>query len=136
MNSFNPSPRTNLFGTACAIAACAALLAIPSVTASAQNTTKSFTVVETGRGYGTLQSAINAIGNRRGTISVAPGTYRQCAVQEAGVITYVSDEPGSAIFERKACEGKAALVLRGTGAEIRGLVFRGIHVSDGNGAGI
>jgi len=93
-------------------------------------------VTETGRSYSSLQSAINAIGNRRGTIAVAPGTYRQCAVQQAGVITYVTEKPGSAVFERKACEGKAALVLRGAGAEVRGLVFRGIYVPDGNGAGI
>ncbi|MEM7666532.1 MAG: right-handed parallel beta-helix repeat-containing protein [Pseudomonadota bacterium] len=112
------------------------MLASPASIATAQTAASSFTVVETGRGYGSLQSAVNAIGNRRGTISVAPGTYRECAVQEAGVITYVTEEPGSAVFERRACEGKAALVLRGTGAEVRGLVFRGIYVSDGNGAGI
>ncbi|MDJ0642460.1 MAG: right-handed parallel beta-helix repeat-containing protein [Erythrobacter sp.] len=104
--------------------------------ALAQSPRGDFTVTETGRSYSSLQSAINAIGNRRGTISIAPGTYRECAVQQAGVVTYVSAKPGSAVFERKACEGKAALVLRGAGAEIRGLVFRGIYVPDGNGAGI
>ncbi|MEM9501778.1 MAG: right-handed parallel beta-helix repeat-containing protein [Pseudomonadota bacterium] len=112
------------------------MLASHASIATAQARASSFTVVETGHGYGSLQGAINAIGNRRGTIVVAPGTYRECAVQEAGVITYVTDEPGSAVFERRACEGKAALVLRGAGAEVRGLVFRGIYVADGNGAGI
>lgn len=119
-----------------ALAISAAMIASPASIATAQPAASSFTVVETGRGYGSLQSAVNAIGNRRGTIAVAPGTYRECAVQEAGVITYVTEEPGSAVFERRACEGKAALVLRGTGAEVRGLVFRGIYVADGNGAGI
>ncbi|MEM6267556.1 MAG: right-handed parallel beta-helix repeat-containing protein, partial [Pseudomonadota bacterium] len=71
-----------------------------------------------------------------GTIRIASGTYRQCAVQQAGVITYVAVEAGSAVFERLACEGKAALVLRGQGADIQGLTFRGIGVPDGNGAGI
>ncbi len=114
----------------------AAGLAVAGGGVMAQSSGGDFTVTETGRSYGSLQSAINAIGNRRGTISIAPGTYRQCAVQQAGVITYVTEKPGSAVFERKACEGKAALVLRGTGSEIRGLVFRGIYVPDGNGAGI
>ncbi len=117
-------------------AVCIAVLAITATASFAQSARGDFTVTETGRSYGSLQSAINAIGNRRGTIAVAPGTYRQCAVQEAGVITYVTEKPGSAVFERKACEGKAALVLRGAGAEVRGLVFRGIYVPDGNGAGI
>ena len=40
------------------------------------------------------------------------------------------------MFEGTACEGKAALVLRGQGSVVDGLVFRGIHVGDGNGAGI
>ena len=114
----------------------AALLALPATSTLAQGSGKAFTVTETGRGYGSLQAAIKAIGNARATIRIAPGTYRQCAVQEAGVITYVSEEPGKAIFDRTACEGKAALVLRGAGAEVRGIVFRGIAVRDGNGAGI
>ncbi|WP_299297285.1 right-handed parallel beta-helix repeat-containing protein [uncultured Erythrobacter sp.] len=122
--------------TAMGAAVCIAVLAITATASFAQSARGDFTVTETGRSYGSLQSAINAIGNRRGTIAVAPGTYRQCAVQEAGVITYVTEKPGSAVFERKACEGKAALVLRGAGAEVRGLVFRGIYVPDGNGAGI
>ncbi len=115
---------------------CIGIMVITATASFAQSANGSFTVKETGRSYGSLQAAINAIGNRRGTIAIASGSYRQCAVQEAGVITYVADEPGKAVFERKACEGKAALVLRGTGAEVRGLVFRGIHVPDGNGAGI
>jgi hypothetical protein len=40
------------------------------------------------------------------------------------------------IFTGRSCEGKAALVLRGTGAEIRGLTFSNLRVADGNGAGI
>ena len=76
------------------------------------------------------------MGNTRATIRIAPGTYRQCAVQEAGVIVYEAAEPGTVTLEGRACEGKAALVLRGIGAEIRGLTFSGINVDDGNGAGI
>ena len=34
------------------------------------------------------------------------------------------------------CEGKAALVLRGAGAKVDGIVFQNMRVPDGNGAGI
>ena len=95
-----------------------------------------FTIVENGRSYATLQQAVDAIGDQRGTISIAPGTYRQCAVQRAGVIIYTAREFGTVRLDRTACEGKASLVLRGLGAEIRGITFSNIAVADGNGAGI
>jgi hypothetical protein len=40
------------------------------------------------------------------------------------------------VFDGTACEGKAALVLRGRAAEVSGLVFQNIRVPDFNGAGI
>jgi len=95
-----------------------------------------FVIEETGRSFGDLQSAVNAIGDRRGTISIAAGTYRQCAVQTAGVVVYAAREYGTVTFDRTSCEGKAALVLRGLGAEVRGITFSNISVPDGNGAGI
>ncbi len=95
-----------------------------------------FTVVEQGRGFPTLQAAVDAIGDQRGTIEIAPGTYRQCAVQTAGVVIYAAREYGTVTFDRRSCEGKAALVLRGLGAEVRGLTFTNMAVGDGNGAGI
>lgn len=114
----------------------AAASALPFSIASAQPVPGAFTVVETGKRFATLQDAVDAIGNRRGTIRIAPGTYRQCAVQEGGVIVYEAAEPGSVIFMARTCEGKAALVLRGAGAEIRGITFSDMKVADGNGAGI
>jgi hypothetical protein len=114
----------------------AAGIALPTAVLVAQPAESGFTVAETGRSYATLQNAVDAIGNARGTIRIAPGTYRECAVQYAGVIIYEATEPGAAVFAGTACEGKAALVLRGVGAEIRGLTFTGISVPDGNGAGI
>jgi hypothetical protein len=57
-------------------------------------------------------------------------------VQANGFVTYLSAEPGAAVFDGMACEGKAALVLRGRGAEVSGLVFQNIRVPDFNGAGI
>lgn len=113
-----------------------AAFGLPLAAVSGQSASAPFTVVETGRGYATLQAAINAIGNARATIRIAAGTWRQCAVQEHGVIVYEAATPGTATLSGRACEGKAALVLRGTGAEIRGLTFSGINVADGNGAGI
>ncbi len=95
-----------------------------------------FTVVETGRRFADLQAAVSSVRMGTATILIAPGTYRQCAVQSRGRITYKAVTPGSVIFERTVCEDKAALVLRGAAATVDGLVFRGYRVSDGNGAGI
>ncbi len=119
-----------------------AFLAFPLVAAglaslaSAQQAGAYFTVVETGEGFGRLAEAIDAVGDGDGTILVAPGTYRQCAVQGAGNITIRARQRGTAIFERTVCEEKATLVLRGRGATIDGLVFQHLAVPDGNGAGI
>ena len=95
-----------------------------------------FTIEETGAGFGTLAEAVAAIGEGEGTILIAPGRYRQCASQAAGDIAYVAREPGTAIFDGVACEGKAALVLGGRSARVDGLVFQNIRVPDLNGAGI
>lgn len=119
-----------------ALNALAAAIALPTAVLMAQPVPNAFTVVESGRSYDTLQEAVNAVGNARATIRIAPGTYRQCAVQQEGVIVYEAAEPGSVTFAGRSCEGKAALVLRGTGAEIRGLTFSNLRVADGNGAGI
>jgi hypothetical protein len=89
-----------------------------------------------GQGFATLQEAVSSIRLGTATILIAPGTYRQCAVQAGGHITFKAVKPGTAIFEKVACEDKAALVLRGQGSVVDGLVFRGYRVSDGNGAGI
>lgn len=111
------------------------LLAL-SAPAAAQEARGPYTVAETGQSFAELQQAVNAIGDRKGTILVAAGTHRDCAVQEGGVITFKAAEPGKAIFEAETCEDKAALVLRGKGSVVDGLVFRGYSVNDGNGAGI
>ena len=104
--------------------------------AAANQARAPFTVAETGQGFPSLDAAVRAIGDRRGTILIASGTYRDCAVQTQGFITFKAAEPGRAIFEKEVCEDKAALVLRGRGAVVDGLVFRGYSVNDGNGAGI
>jgi hypothetical protein len=126
-------PRLPALAPALALAAAAVL---PAAALTAQSVHDAFTVVESGRRFASLQEAVDAIGNGRGTIRIQPGTYRQCAVQEGGVIVYEAPQPGSVTFAGRACEGKAAFVLRGIGAEIRGITFSGIRVPDGNGAGI
>jgi hypothetical protein len=107
-----------------------------AATASAQPATARFTIVETGRGYSSLAGAVEAIGDGRGTIRIAPGRYRDCAVQEAGRIAFVAETAGTAIFDGGICEDKATLVLRGESAHVEGLVFTHDRVADGNGAGI
>ena len=131
--SFPPSrPSTRLIG----LIAIAAIALIPAAAVLAQPAQGPFTVVESGRSFGSLQQAVDSIGPGAGTIAIAPGTYRQCAVQEAGSVAFLASEPGTAIFDSTECEGKAALVLRGREASVSGVVFRNMAVPDANGAGI
>src|SRR5690606_21462000 len=113
-----------------------AAVAAPTAAVLAQQPAPAYTVVETGQGFDRLQQAVDAIGDSRGTIAIAPGRHSDCAVQTAGFISYLSAEPGAAVFDGRTCEGKAALVLRGRGAEVSGLVFQNMRVPDFNGAGI
>lgn len=116
------------------------LLALPLLLAPvplpAQAGAGPYVVAESGRSFGRLQDAVDAIGEGEGTIRVAPGYHRDCAIQTAGRIAFVAVEPGRAIFDGVTCEGKAALVLRGAGARVDGIVFQNMRVPDGNGAGI
>src|SRR3546814_10963228 len=102
----------------------------------AQEGTAPYVVVESGRSFVRLQDAVDAIGDGQGTIRIAPGYHRDCAVQSAGRVAFVAAEAGRAIFDGVTCEGKAALVLRGHGARVYGLVFQNMRVPDGTGAGI
>ncbi len=94
-----------------------------------------FTVVETGQGFTDLQEAVSSIRMGTGTIRIAPGVYRQCAVQQGGRITFRAAQRAPRSSKRPRCEDKAGLVLRGQGSTVDGLVFRGYRVPDGNGAG-
>jgi hypothetical protein len=114
-----------------------ALLALLAAPPAAQPAAASYTVAETGQGFDKLQDALAAVQARdTATILVAPGIHRDCAIQQATMVTFKAVTPGTAIFDGTACEGKAALVLRGKGSVVDGLVFRNMHVPDGNGAGI
>lgn len=111
-------------------------VAAGAIATFAQEPAPPFTVVESGRSFWRLQDAVAAIGQGDGTIAIRAGSYRDCAVQEAGRVAFIATDPGKAVFDGAACEGKATLVLRGTAAKVDGLVFRNIRVADYNGAGI
>jgi len=111
----------------------AVVIAAPGATAPPR---LPFVIAETGRGFATLDEAVQSVRMGTATILIAPGVYHECTVQAGGRITFKAVEPGKAIFERTVCEDKAAFVLRGTGSVVDGIVFRGFSVGDGNGAGI
>ena len=134
MSRFDTSQRPSRL--AIGLLALAAVALIPVAALVAQEGRGPFTVAGTGQSYATLQQAVDAIGEGEGEIAIAPGTYRQCAVQHGGSIAYLATEPGNAVFDGTACEGKAALVLRGREARVSGLTFRNMAVPDFNGAGI
>jgi hypothetical protein len=113
----------------------ATALAALSIAVSASPASAQFRV-NGKRNYDRLQDAVYAIGAGSGTIQIAPGRYRQCAVQERGQIVYFAERPGTVIFDGTPCEDKAALVLRGRGARVVGVTFENMSVPDGNGAGI
>ena len=95
-----------------------------------------YTVAENGRSYGSLQQAVDAIGDASGTIRIASGRWRDCAVQTKGSVAYVAEVQGQAALDGGVCEGKAALVLRGRSARVDGLIFANMRVPEFNGAGI
>ena len=68
-----------------------AVSAIPLAAVLAQTGgSASFTVAETGRGYGSLQAAVDAIGNREGTVVIGPeslqgATFNLASIRAASV---------------------------------------------------
>jgi hypothetical protein len=115
------------------LAALAIALAAPL---AAQQVTAPFTIQETGRTFYRLDDAVKSIAGGDGTILIAPGRYKDCAIVEAGRVAFRARQAGTAILDGGTCEGKAALVLRGRDAAVDGLVFQNMRVPDGNGAGI
>ena len=113
-----------------------AALALSASPLTAQSPNAPFLVRERNEAYQSLQDAVNAIGGGTGTIVIAPGTYRDCAVQEAGRVTFTAAKPGTVIFNGGICQDKATLVLSGRSAKVEGLVFQNLRVADGNGSGI
>ena len=110
-------------------------LALPAASSLAQSGA-AYTIAKSGRTFARLQDAVNAVGGGSATIRVGNGRHQDCAVQTMGQIAYEAATPGQAVFDGVTCEGKAALVLRGTAASVTGLVFTNMRVPDFNGAGI
>ena len=113
-----------------------ACLAVAVTPLPAQTTGAPFAIQESGEAFDNLADAVAAIGGGNGTIMIAPGTYRMCAVQNEGRVAYVARAPGTVIFDGVACEGKGALVLGGESARVEGITFQNVRVEDRNGAGI
>lgn len=111
-------------------------LSLAAAPLAAQQRTAPFVIEQTGAGYPTIDAAVTAVRDGTATILIEPGTYRDCTVQTGGDITYRARVPGTVVFDGGACEGKATFVLRGRRSAVDGIIFRGIRVPDGNGAGI
>ena len=111
-------------------------LALLATAGSAQQQNRPFRIAETGRAFWRLDDALKAVGDADATIIIAPGTYRDCAVQTGGNLVFRAEVALKAVFDGGVCEGKATLVLRGLSAKVDGLVFQNMRVPDGNGAGI
>ena len=112
-----------------------AVLMLSLVTAAA-HAQAPFFVPENGKGFARLQDAVASANGGDATIVIAPGTYRDCAIVTAGRVAFRAKASGSVVFDGTACEGKAALVLRGADALVDGIVFQNMRVPDANGAGI
>jgi hypothetical protein len=93
-------------------------------------------VLDDGQRFFRLDDAVRAAGGGDAVITVAPGTYPECASVEAGRLTIRAARAGTAIFDGGTCEGKATIVTRAAELRIEGLVFQNIRVNDRNGAGI
>ena len=111
-------------------------LLLPALALVGAAPSRPFTIAESGQGFATLDDALMAVRGSDATVLISPGVYRECAIQQAGRITFRAQTPGSVVFDGTACEEKAALVLRGAGSTVDGIVFRNLRVPDGNGAGI
>lgn len=120
--------------TAFACAVTLTLIAASPLTA--QRSEGPFRIEEMGESFWRLDDAVKAIGDQEATIVIAPGTYKDCAIQSGGSITYRAAKAGSVIFDGGVCDGKAALVLDGTAAVVDGLIFQNMRVPDRNGSGI
>lgn len=80
-------------------------------------------------------SGAAAVAGDGDVVSIAPGTYFDCAVWRANGLTIAATAPGVVITDR-ACAGKAAFIVQGDDVVIIGIGFARIRVEDGNGAGI
>ena len=93
-----------------------ALLAIPWAAFLAQSPPPLFTVGDRAA-LQPLQLAVEAIGEARAR-SPSPPAAARLRRPKRRLVAYLAAEPGTAVFDGGACEGKAALVLRGRAAGV------------------
>lgn len=67
---------------------------------------------------------------------VAPGRYVECAVVKSGRFAIRAVISGSVTFDGRACQNKAAIVIKGGWVDVGGLRFCNVRVPDRNGAGL
>ena len=91
---------------------------------AAQQPARPFTIQETGKAFYRLDDAVKSIGGGDGTILIAPGRYKDCAIVEAGRVAFRAAQPGTAILDGVTCEGKAALVYSRLAKRLRVLGLR------------
>jgi len=84
-----------------------------------------------------LLSDANAHASSGDRIVISPGEYFDCAVVKANdLVIEGAGKAEDVVLTDKACEGKAALVIRGGNVTIHNLTLTRERVPDGNGAGI
>ena len=71
------------------------------------------------------------------TVSIAPGTYFDCASVKTSRLTIQGEgDPTKVVMTDKTCAGKALLVIDAPDVTVRNLTLTRARVPDGNGAGI
>ena len=69
------------------------------------------------------------------TVTIAPGTYFDCAMVRQNNLTITGAGPNTVLTD-KTCAGKAILVIDGSDVTVKNLTLQRARVADGNGAGI
>lgn len=87
-----------------------------------------------GAAYATLGAAL-ADARDGDRITLAPGTYRECATLDRNDLTIEGTGAG-VVITGPVCSDKALLITRGARIRLRNLTLAHAHVPDGNGAGI
>ncbi|HYZ21673.1 MAG TPA: hypothetical protein VE690_05900, partial [Rhodopila sp.] len=92
-------------------------LAAAALVACSTSTLARTIEVGPGRTFAVPSEAAAAAGDAD-TITIAPGTYYDCAVWRACALTIAATAPGVVVTDR-ACAGKAAFIVLGDGVLIR-----------------
>ncbi len=83
-----------------------------------------------------LPSLAAAAAQNGDTVSIAAGTYTDCAVWNASNLTIAGAGMGTTTIGSKDCVGKGVFVIYGSNVTVRDLALTHASVPDQNGAGI